>query len=131
MEIPIVFDNKESQGVTKLDIEKARRYKTIHKTNYVIIVSDNLPKKECGASVIGEKDGILLADPCVVVEFARQIRKFLIDLSREKISQRDRQNKETKLFELITSQNFTRRVNNLYDIYNKIKDAQIKEEKDH
>lgn len=84
----IVFDNKESSSVTKTDIEKTKKYKMIHKTNYVIIVSQNLPKKECYSNIIGEKDGILLVHPSILVEYVLQIRRFLIDLAKEKISQK-------------------------------------------
>lgn len=131
LKTPIIFDNKEAQSVTKLDIEKAKRYKSIHNTNYVIIVSENLPKKECGLSLIGEKEGVLMANPVVIVELTRQIRKFLMDLSKERMSQKNRQDKEAQLFELITSEAFVRKLNCLYEIYNKEKDIQVKEEKDH
>lgn len=131
LDSPIVFDNKESQNITKADIEKAKRYKTIHKTNYVIIVSKNLPKKECGQRVIGEKEGILMLDPSVVIAVTSQIRKFLIELSREKISQKDRHSKEARMFSFITSNEITGSLNCLSDIYGRMNDLQIKEQRDH
>ena len=57
--------------------------------------------------------------------------KFFIDLSREQISQSNRQCKEAQLFALITSQDYSRRLNGLYEIYIKIRDIQVKEKKDH
>lgn len=131
LETPIVFDNKESQNITKSDIEKAKRYKIIHKTNYVILVSKNLPKKECGTGVIGEREGILLIDPSVVIAVTAQIRKFLIELSREKLSQKDRNSKEAKMFSFITSSEITGNLNSLSEIYIKMNDLQIKEQKEH
>jgi hypothetical protein len=131
IDTPIVFDNKESQNITKLDIEKAKKYKIIHKTNYVIIVSKNLPKKECGDGVIGEKEGILLLHPSIVLELTRQIRKFLVELSREKMSQQDRQNKEARMFTFITGEDVARRLNSIYEVYNKMNDLQAKEQRDH
>jgi hypothetical protein len=131
LQTPIVYDNKESQHITKLDIEKAKRYKAVHKTNYVMIVSKNLPKKECDIGIIGEKEGILLVHPSIVLELTRQIRKFLVDISREKISQQDRQNKEAQMFTFITSEEVARKLNTLYEAYNKMKDLQTKEQRDH
>ena len=72
-----------------------------------------------------------MVHPDIVVELTRQIRKFLIDLSREQISQSNRQCKEAQLFALITSQDYSRRLNGLYEIYIKIRDIQVKEKKDH
>ena len=131
LDSPIVFDNKESQNITKADIEKAKKYKAIHRTNYVIIVSKNLPKKECGDGIIGEKEGILLLHPSIVLELTRQIRKFLVDLGREKMSKQDRQNKEERMFKFITSQDVARKLNTLHEVYNKMNDLQVKEQRDH
>ena len=131
LETPIVYDNKESQNITKVDIEKAKRYKTIHRTNYVIIVSRNLPKKECGTGVIGEREGVLLVDPSVVVAVATQIRRFLIELSTVKLSQKDRNTKEAKMFSFMTSREITGSLNSLSEVYNKMNDLQIKEQRDH
>lgn len=131
LETPIVFDNKESQNITKADIEKAKKYKAIHRTNYVIIVSKNLPKKECGDGILGEKEGILLIHPSIVLELTRQIRRFLVDLGREKISKQDRQNKEARMFAFITSQEVARKLNSLSEVYAKMNDLQAKEQRDH
>jgi hypothetical protein len=131
IDTPIVFDNKESQNITRSDLEKAKKYETIHKTNYVIIVSRNLPKKECGDGVIGEKEGILLLHLSIVLELTRQIRKFLVEISREKISQQDRLDKEAQMFAFITSQEITRRLNSLYEVYSKMNDLHVKEQRDH
>ena len=131
VEMPIVFDNKESSRISKSDLEKAKKYRKIHKTNYVIIVTANLTSKECYSNIIAEKDEILFVHPSVIVEFVRQVRKFLIDLSKEKISQKDRNSKEAKLFNFIKSHDFARRLSNVYDIYKKNKEQQVKEEKEH
>jgi hypothetical protein len=130
LDCPIVFDNKESQAVTKSDVEKAKKYKYIHETNYVIIVSEILPK-ECGEGVIGERDGILIVHPTILIEFMRQFRKFVIDLYKERLSHNDRASKEAHMFAFITSQSFGRLLNSLYEIYKKERDLQVKEERDH
>jgi hypothetical protein len=46
LETKIGYDNKEAATVTKRDIEKAKIDKKTLQTDYFIIVSKNLPKKE-------------------------------------------------------------------------------------
>ena len=81
LETKIVYDNKSASTVTNQDIEKGQRYKKIHNTNYVIIVSSNLPKREVKNGLYGQKDGIVLVHPDIVVEVVKQIRQGIIKIS--------------------------------------------------
>jgi hypothetical protein len=65
------------------------------------------------------------------LELTRQIRKFLVEISREKISQQDWLDKEAQMFAFITSQEITRRLNSLYEVYSKMNDLHVKEQRDH
>ncbi|MGC2574620.1 MAG: DUF2130 domain-containing protein, partial [Candidatus Nitrosopolaris sp.] len=47
LENKIAYDNKESTNITKQDIEKAKKDKDRLRTDYFIIVSRNLPKRDC------------------------------------------------------------------------------------
>ena len=131
IQTPIVYDNKESISVTKIDITKAKKYKRIHGTNYVMIVSANLPKRDIPNELYGEKDGILLVHPSIVVEVARQIRNAIIHISRLSESRKDRECKETKLYDYVKSQEFSRTIESAYQVYRKMMDLQTQEEKAH
>ena len=74
LEMPIVYDNKQAESVTAKDIEKAQKYKQMHRTDYVIIVSRNLPNKDIKNGLYGEKEGVLLCHPCIVVDVARRLK---------------------------------------------------------
>jgi hypothetical protein len=128
---PIVYDNKQSERVTKKDIEKAKHYKKVHTTEYVIIVSSNLPKKDIKNGLCGEKEGILLAHPSIVVEVSRQIRKAIIEISRQSESKKDRETKESKLYDYVKSQDFASTIEKIYGIHQKMTELQDREEKAH
>ena len=131
LKTPIVYDNKNSEAVTKKDIEKAKMYKETHDTNYVIIVTRNLPKKEIPNGVLGEKDGILIAHPSIIVELAKQIRDALIEIHRHASSATDRTSKETRLYEYVMSQKYHRTISDLSQIHESLDALQKKEEKQH
>jgi len=131
LEKPIVYDNKQSDNVTSKDIEKAKKYKDVHATDYVIIVSSNLPKKDVKNRLFGERDGILLCHPAIVVDIVKQIRRAIIEISKQSESRKDREAKEAKLYDYIRSQEFSAIVEELRDIYQKMADLQDHEEKAH
>jgi hypothetical protein len=131
LDTPIVFDNKQAESVTAKDIEKAKKYKEVHGTDYVIIVSRNLPKKDIKNGFFGEKEGILLCHPCILPDVVRQIRRAIIEISKQSGSRKDRESKESKLYDYIRSSDFSSTVEKLHDIYQKAADLQDHEEKAH
>ena len=131
LDTQIVYDNKESKSITKSDLNKAKKYKKIHGTNYAIIVSANLPKKEIPNKFFGRKDGILLVHPSVIVEISRQIRTGIIEISKLSTSKEDKKEKESKLYDYIINQEFSMLLQSIYDIHQKMWDVQYKEEKYH
>ena len=74
IDTPIVYDNKEDTSITKKDREKAKYYRDNHNTDYLIIVSNRLPK-DIKNGCIGQKDGIL-GRRDIVVEVARDYVYF-------------------------------------------------------
>ncbi len=131
IEMPIVYDNKQAESVTSKDLEKAKKYKDIHATDYVIIVSNNLPKKDIKNGFFGEKEGILLCHPCIVIDVVKQIRRSMIEISKQSESRKDREGKEAKLYDYIRSQEFSGLLEKLHQVYQKMSDLQDSEEKAH
>ncbi|MCE2614997.1 MAG: DUF2130 domain-containing protein [Nitrosopumilus sp. (ex Thoosa mismalolli)] len=131
LDTQIVYDNKESKTITKSDINKAKKYKKIHGTNYSIIVSANLPKKDVPNGFLGRKDGILLVHPSIVVEISKQIRSGIIEISKLSTSKEDKKEKESKLYDYITNQEFSMLLQSIYELHQKMCDVQNKEEKSH
>ncbi len=131
LDIPIVYDNKAAKTVTKKDIEKAKKYQKIHGTDYVIIVSANLPKTSVPNGHYGTRDGILLVHPSLVTEVTKQIRTAIIEISKLRLSSKDQKSKQTQLYEYIMSSEFSRIIEEFSAIYEKLYKLQTKEEKDH
>ena len=130
-DIQIVYDNKAAKTVTKNDIEKAKKYQKIHGTNYVIIVSANLPKTKVPNGLFGTQDGILLVHPSLVTEVTKQIRTAIIEISKLRLSSKDQKSKQSQLYEYITSSEFSRIIEEFSTNYEQLYKLQTKEEKDH
>lgn len=131
LDTKIVYDNKNANTVTSKDLEKAKKYMQIHQTEHVIIVAKNLPKKEIKNGLFGEIQGILLIHPSIIVEVAYQIRKAIIDLSRISMSYDEKNSKQSKIYEYITSREFNHLVENICIIYKINQQIQNEEEKQH
>jgi len=131
LDTPIVYDNKAANTVTKNDIIKAKKYQKIHGTTYVLIVGQNLPKKNVPNGLLGEKDGIILVHPSIVVEVSKRIREGIIEISKLSHGKEDRKEKQDKLYQYIMSQEFSLILKCLSDINEKLYNLQSKEEKDH
>ncbi len=131
LDTPIVYDNKNANTVTKADVVKAKKYQKMHGTSYVLIVGNNLPKTSVPNGLLGEKDGIILVHPSIVVEVSKRIREGMIEISKLSLGKEDRQEKQDKLYEYIMSQEFGMVLKSLSDLNEKLFLLQSKEEKDH
>ena len=131
LDIPIVYDNKAAKTVTKNDIEKAKKYQKIHGTNYVIIVSANLPKNSVPNGHYGIRDGIHLVHPSLVVDIAKELRNHIIEMSKLQLSTKDQKSKQTQLYEYMIGSEFSRIMDDIFTAYETLYKIQSKEEKDH
>ncbi|MGY5148882.1 MAG: DUF2130 domain-containing protein [Candidatus Nitrosopumilus sp. bin_68KS] len=131
LDTPIVYDNKNANTITKADVTKAKKYQKMHGTSYVLIVGNNLPKTSVPNGLLGEKDGIILVHPSIVVEVSKRIRDGMIEISKLSLGKEDRQEKQDKLYSYIMSQEFALILKTLSDLNEKLFHLQSKEEKDH
>ena len=131
LDMLIVYDNKSAASVTKKDIEKAKKYKKIHGTNYVIIVSSNLPKRSVPNGLLGKQDGVLLVNHSIIIEIAKQIRTGIVEISKLAKSKKDQDAKQSKLYEYIISSEFSMILESFYKINEELLTLQTKEERGH
>ena len=131
LDTPIVYDNKNANTVTKADVTKAKKYQKMHGTNYVLIVGNNLPKTSVPNGLLGEKDGIILVHPSIVVEVSKKIREGIIEISKLSLGKEDRQKKQDGLYQYVMSQEFSLILKSLSDLNEKLYNLQSKEERDH
>ena len=131
IDIPIVYDNKEAESISTNDITKAKKYQQIHATKYVILVSSKLPKRDVKSGLLGEKDGIYLIHPSIVLPFIFHLRKAIIELSLLSKSEKERDSKEARLYEYIRSHEFMSQIEYISKTHIKLWQLQDKEEKEH
>ena len=131
IDTPIVYDNKQAESITPADIVKAKKYQEIHGTRYVVIVSSNLPKRDIKNGLLGDRDGVYLVHPSILIPFSKFVRDAIIEISFLSKSDKERNSKEGMLYQYIRSQEFTARMEQVARIQSKIWHLQDKEEKDH
>lgn len=128
LSIPIVFDRKTGDTVTKVDIAKAKSYKTIHNTEYSIIVTEKGIKDN---RLSEEREEILLVHPRIVVDIAKRIRSFIIEISKMAQCNKGRQTKQEKLYNYFTSDEYYRDFEEINVTKKNIDELQRKEEDYH
>jgi hypothetical protein len=126
--IPIVYDRKMGDTVTKSDLEKAKNYKMIHNTDYSIIVTT---KGIRNSLFTEEREGILLVHPMVLIDIAKRIRSFIIEASKREKSNISIDSKRDKIYKFVTSAEYNRDVRMKIGIKSSLDEMQRKEEDYH
>jgi hypothetical protein len=107
MSIPIIYDTKIPDSVTPKDIEKAKKYKEVHNTDIVIIVTKKgIRPKDCigePSTLIGIREGIFLVHPSILVGVVRLMRNFLIENAKQTRINYGVESKYKKIYDYITS----------------------------
>ena len=106
---PIVWDRKMSDKVTHEDINKAKKYRTTHNTDFSIIVTEKgITEKDSNNTHIGTREGILLVHPKIVVEIGKLLRAFIIEMAKRTSSNKARNSKQAKLYEHLSGSEYAR-----------------------
>ena len=132
IEPPIVWDKKAGDTVTQKDIDKAKRYKTIHNTDFSIIVTTKgIRSKDSNNSFIDRREDILLVHPSLAVQISKILREFIIQKSTQSKINTGKTSKQIKLYDWIKSSEFNRMIMEVKDKKSKLDDMQRKEEDHH
>jgi DNA repair exonuclease SbcCD ATPase subunit len=108
----IAVDNKSGKKVTAKDLTSARSYREIHRTDYVIIVTDEMAK-EAGDRVVVDDQGILIVKRPALISVIDLLRRQILKLDQARASGENRDTKETRLFEYIRGDEFQRNLRRL------------------
>jgi hypothetical protein len=129
---PIVWDRKTGDKVTSVDINKAKKYKTTHNTDFSIIVTEKgITKKDSNNTLIGMREGIYLVHPTIVVEIGKLLRTFIIEMARQTSSNKGRTSKQAKLYDYLSGSGYARTLKMMRDAKSNLDDLQRKEEDYH
>jgi hypothetical protein len=123
---PIAYDKKMGNIITKLDIEKAKKYKTIHNTDHVLIVTENGIRTN---RFTERRDGILLVHPIVLIDVARMIRSLIIETAKYAKNSEDLRKSEARLYNYVTSPEYNREWELIMDIKSQLDELQKSEDK--
>ena len=120
----IVYEVKNVSSWNNKFIEQVKSQKTRHSANYAILVTNVFPSRE---RVISEKDGILIVHPTKVGIIARQIRDFLIETYKAKLSGEEIEEKIKALQEFLTSTDYKNALSELLFAIKNWQDLRYKE----
>ncbi|MDE1819716.1 MAG: hypothetical protein KGJ23_01850 [Euryarchaeota archaeon] len=111
----IVYDNKVGKKVNAKDLSSARTYREIHSTDYVLVVTDEMPT-DAADRLVAEEDGILIVKRSALTALVEVLRRQIvkIDLARASGAHRDR--KESQLFDYIRGDEFDRNLKRLLQL---------------
>lgn len=127
----IVYDNKSSTTITKRDIDKARKYRDIHNTEYSLIVSSSIPSRYANNKLLCTINGVMLVHTSIIREVATTLRSGIIAIHKASESQQVRSTKEAMLYEYVAGREFSDIVALLQTSRSELESLQTKEEKQH
>ncbi len=111
---------------------KAKKYQTLHNTDYSIIVTEKgITKKDSHTTRFGMRESIFLVHPTAVVEIANLIRRFIIESAKQTSSNKGRTSKQARLYDYLKSPEYARTIQTIRDMNSKMDDLQRKEEDYH
>jgi hypothetical protein len=129
---PIGWDMKTGENISAKDIEKAKRYKEIYNTDYCIVVTAKgitaKDSKNFRTGLIGEREGVLLVHPKMVIAVAELTRKFVIEKTKLIKNSNGRESKQIRLYEYVTSSARFRKMQEKIEKKLKLDELQRKEE---
>ncbi len=124
----IVYDSK-NRGVWRNSyVTVLRRDQRAAKAEQAILVSRAFP---AGSAQLDLRDDVIIVNPARAVKVAQLIRQYLVALSRSKVSSDAREQKKQRLYELITSKQFTQQLGEISAKAEQSLDLDVKEQKAH
>ena len=126
--IPIVYDKKMADRVTSNDINKAKRYKIIHNTDYCIIVTAKGIRTN---RFTEEREGILLVHPIALLDVAGRIRHLIVETAKLARHSEALQTKQTMVYNYVTSSVYNREWKIIMDIKFNLDELQRSEDRYH
>lgn len=125
---PIVYDKKMADRVTSHDINKAKRYKIIHNTDYCIIVTAKGIRTN---RFTEEREGILLVHPIALIDVTSRIRHLIVETAKLARNSEALQTKQTMVYNYVTSPVYNREWKIIMDIKFKLDELQMSEDRYH
>ena len=122
----IVYESKRTKSFSKQWIAKLKEDQRKVKAEVAILVTEALPKGNVNGFV--EMDGVIVCDYQSLENLVYLIRKFLVQINKEKSFQIDRLDKKELVYEFFISAQFKNLVDAILNNFNSLKE-QLESEK--
>jgi hypothetical protein len=126
----IVYESKDTLNWRDAFVTKAKEDREKYETPHVVVVSRAFPRKEKERELFW-RDGVPIVNPSLVVPVAQFIRKFIVEMHRAGLSERDVARKTGELYAYIRSEKFRRILSDIVEISRKLRDALEAEKRQH
>lgn len=126
----IVYESKDTLKWRDAFVTKAKEDREKYETPHVVVVSRAFPRKE-KEKELSWRDGVPIVNPSLVVPVAQFIRKFIVEMHRAGLSERDVARKTGELYAYIRSEKFRRILSDIVEISGKLRDALEAEKRQH
>jgi hypothetical protein len=97
----------------------------------IIVTPKGITEKDSNNSLIGTRESILLVHPSIVVEIAKLLRSFIIEMAKHTRSNNGRNSKQVKLYDRLMSPEYARIINLRREKKSELNKLQRKEEEYH
>jgi hypothetical protein len=114
----ILWESKRTKAWSDGWITKLKGDRLNDKAHAAAIVSETLPEE--AKAGMGLKDGIWVCSPKLAVSLALLLHKAIEDTARQKFVSDRRQTDAERIYSVVTSHEFTQRVDSMMETYNKM-----------
>jgi hypothetical protein len=124
----IVYESKNVKTWSNSFLARAKDYRTIYNTPYVVLVSISFPAKENHFCI---KEGIIVVHPSIVVYVAAIIRQSILQLHRASLSLEEKETKMHEIYSYLAGDEFRVRLGEIFGSVKDLKKFQSEEKTRH
>jgi hypothetical protein len=124
----IVVDAKNRQAWQNGFVDKLRKDKVDHKAEHAILATTVFP---AGQKELSNESGVIVVSPGRVVCITELLRQAMITMHIKGLSLKERSNKMSQLYNLITSESYSKKFTETERLAQDILDLDVQEQRDH
>ncbi|MBI5613658.1 DUF2130 domain-containing protein [Candidatus Gottesmanbacteria bacterium] len=121
----ILWESKRTKAWSDGWIDKLKQDQLNDKAHISAIASESLPDE--AKSGMGNKDGVWVCTPSLVVVLSSLLRKSILDVAKERVVSQNKQSRAEELYSFITGHDFTHQVESMIEVYTQMKEQITKE----
>lgn len=124
----IVVDSKNRQAWQNGFVDKLRKDKVDHKAEHAILATTVFP---AGKKELSNESGVIVVSPGRVVCITELLRQAMITMHIKGLSLKERSNKMSQLYNLITSESYSKKFAETERLAQDILDLDVQEQREH